>query len=385
MRDLFLLDPDVVYLNHGSFGACPRPVFDAYQRWQRELERQPVEFLARERRYAHLVEQAKAELASYVGAEPANVVFVPNATAALNAVARSLPLAAGNEVLTTDHEYGAIDVLWSFVAEKQGARHVRQPVTVPPAGPDALVDGLWSAVTPCTRVVCISHITSPTALRLPVEEICRRAREAGIISIVDGAHAPGQVPLDLAALDADVYAGNCHKWLCAPKGAGFLYVRPELQALVEPLVVSWDWGEQTEFAQRHRWPGTHDPAAYLAVPAAISFQREHSWETVVERCHALAEEARLRLAELFALEPLAPDASWFVQMVAAPLPPCNATEVKRRLYDEHRVEVPVYEWSGRPLVRPSFQAYNDEGDLERLLAALAEVVTSQARPTPAGR
>lgn len=362
LRSSFLLDRDVVFLNHGSFGACPRPVFDEYQRWQRELERQPVEFLGR--RYAGLIEEAKAPLAELLGARPDDLVFVPNATAGMNVVARSLRLEPGDEVLLTNHEYGAVDFLWAHVCEQAGAALVRQPVEPRPA----LVDRLWEAVTPRTRILSVSHITSATALRFPVEEICRRARVEGILTAVDGAHAPGQVDLDLESVDADFYAGNCHKWLCAPKGCGFLWARPEHQPWLAPLVVGWSEREQS-FAARHRWQGTQDPAAYLSLPAAIDFLATHDWDEVRRRCHALAVEAYGRFGEL-GLTPLAPDGSWLGQMVAAQLPECDTDDLKRRLYDDHRIEIPVQRWHDRPLIRASFQGYNDERDLEALAEAL---------------
>jgi isopenicillin-N epimerase len=231
-----------------------------------------------------------------------------------------------------------------------------------------IVDELWEAVTPRTRVVSVSHITSATALRFPVEEICRRARAEGILAAVDGAHAPGQIDLDLEALGADFYAGNCHKWLCAPKGAGFLWARPEHQPRLAPLVLGWSEREDA-FAARHRWQGTSDPAAYLAVPAAVDFLVGHNWDAVRWRCHALAAEAHGRFVAL-GLTPVAPDASWLGQMVAAELPECDTDELKRRLYDEQRIEIPVQRWEGRPLIRASFQGYNDASDLEALAEAL---------------
>jgi isopenicillin-N epimerase len=355
-----------VFLNHGSFGACPRPVFEEYQHWQRELERQPVEFLAR--RHAGLIDEARARLATYLGARPDDLVFVPNATSGVNVVARSLELCPDDEVLITNHEYGAVGYLWRYACGRVGATLTEKAVEPGPG----LVDELWTAVTPRTRVVSVSHISSATALRFPVEEICRRAREKGILSVVDGAHAPGQISLDLGSLGADFYAGNCHKWLCAPKGAGFLWARPDHQPWLAPLVVGWSEREET-FADRHRWQGTQDPAAYLAVPAAIDFQAEHAWDDVRGRCHALAVEAGRRLTAL-GLRPLAPDESWLGQMIAAELPDCDTDDLKLRLYERHRVEVPLRRWDGRPLVRASFQGYNDERDLEAFVDALrAEV------------
>src|SRR5438477_1823193 len=239
LRQEFLLDPDVVFLNHGSFGACPRPVFEQYQSWQRELERQPVEFLGRRQR--DLLADARQTLATYLGAQQPDVVYVPNVTEALNIAARSLPLESGDEILTSDHEYGALERAWTFVSEHRGTRVV--PVHLPAFldDPEEVAELVWRGVTSRTRVLFLSHITSPTAVRLPIEPLVMRAREAGIWTVIDGAHAPGQIDLDLTCLGVDFYGGNCHKWLSAPQGAGFLYVRQGLQALIEPLVISWGW------------------------------------------------------------------------------------------------------------------------------------------------
>lgn len=372
LRDQFLLDPSVTFLNHGSYGACPRPVFTAYQRWQLELERQPVEFLGR--RADDLLDTARARLGAYLNADPAELAFVPNATSGLNIVARSLPLRPGDEVLSNDHEYGALDLTWAHVCRKAGAVYRRHPIPLPVTSHEVLVESFWAAVTPRTRVIFLSHVTSPTALIFPVAEICRRARQAGILSIVDGAHAPGQVPVDLAAIGADAYAGNCHKWLCAPKGSAFLHVRSEHHPWVESLIVSWGWREpDAPFAVRNQWQGTRDIAAFLAVPAAIDFQAEHDWVAVRARCHELARRARDEIAALAGLPPIQPDdPAWFAQMVAAPVPPCDAKELQRRLYETHRVEVPTTQHDGQPLVRVSCQGYNDDADIDRLLAALTE-------------
>jgi hypothetical protein len=210
LRTEFLLDPDVTFLNHGSFGACPRAVFERYQEWQLELERQPVLFLAR--RHEELLGEARAALGAYVGADPDDLVFVPNATAGVNVAARALGLEPGDDVLSTDLEYGALDLTWEHVCAELGARYVRTPIRLPVESAEEIVDAVWAGVGPRTRVLFLSHHTSVTALTLPVEELCRRARERGIRTVVDGAHAPGHLPLDLRALDSDFYAGNCHKW-----------------------------------------------------------------------------------------------------------------------------------------------------------------------------
>jgi isopenicillin-N epimerase len=351
VKDLFLLDPSVVFLNHGSFGACPRPVFDVYQGFQRELERQPVEFLALERRFPELLETARSQLAAYVGAASGNLTFATNTSAALNAVVRSLDLQAGDEVLLGDAEYGGMELLWDFVARRTGAVLVRRPFAELDPGPR-------------TRLVFCSHIEWTSGRVNDVASLCARARAAGVLSIVDGAHAPGQIDLDLEAIGADVYAGNCHKWLCAPKGSAFLYARPDAQALIDPLVVSWDWVAGAAFHEVHRWQGTRDPSAFLAVPAAIEFQAAHDWPAVRERCHALLTRVRDELA----LEPLTDD---FVQMLGFQLPVPDGAAFKRDLYERHRIEVPVVETKNGWTMRVSIQGYNDDADADALIAALA--------------
>jgi isopenicillin-N epimerase len=345
LRDQFLLDPAVTYLTHGTYGACPLPVLDEYQSWQRELERDPLDFLRR--RLDGLLGDVRAVLGEYLGARGDDLALVPNATLGVNTVARSLRLEPGDEVLLTDCEYGAVEATW----QAAGATLVRAPL-----------ESLWEHVTERTRVLSVSHVTSPTGDIFPVAALCARARELGLVSVVDGAHAPGHVAVDISAIGADAYSGNCHKWLCGPKGSGFLWVRPELQERIDPLVVSWGW-ERNEFVQRHAWQGTRDPSPWLAIPAAIEFQREWGWAEVRGRCHALAER--------FVAESGLPAAAReFGQMVAVELPPCDPDELQRRLFAEHRIEVPCFEHKGRPLLRLSVQGYNDEADVDCLLGAL---------------
>ena len=362
-RAPFLLDDDVVFLNHGSFGACPEPVFRVYQHWQRLVERNPVELL--HRRLDELLDEVRQTLAAFVGADAEGLALVPNATAGVNVVARSLRLERGDEVLSTDHEYGAMALVWRDACDRAGAHYVPAAVAVPCTETKAIVESVWARVTERTRVLFISHVTSPTAIRLPIEELCRRARVAGIVTVVDGAHGPGQLDLDLGALGADFYAGNCHKWLCAPKGCGFLHARAEHRDALRPNVVSWG-AEATRFVERHGWQGTADPSAFLALPAAIDFHGEHL-APYRAACHELVEEFRPRLG--LPLTP--PGNAWFGQMASVELPPCDASEVRRLLWDEHQIEVVAEPWNRRPLLRVSVQAYNTRDDLQRLEAALA--------------
>ncbi len=387
LRELFLLRSDVVFLNHGSFGACARPVFDVYQRWQLELERQPVEFL--NRRFKDLMQRAREALAGFLGANPDELVYVSNATTGLNIVARSLALGSGDEVLGTDHEYGALDRTWRFICARRGARYVQAQLPIPLESPEQIVEAIWARVTPSTRVLFVSHITAPTALILPIKPLVRRARQAGILTVIDGAHAPGQIPLNLADLGADFYVGACHKWICAPKGSAFLYARRDVQPLLAPLVVSWGWeAEQpgpSRFVDEHEWQGARDIAAFLAVPAAIDFLQEHSWTTVQQECHALAAAARSAIEGFTSLPGLSPDAStWYGQMVSISLPIADPVGSQRRLYTEFGIEAPIHLWNGRSLLRVSVQGYNRRSDIEALISAVAQMLGKERRVPGSG-
>lgn len=380
LKSDFLLDPAVIFLNHGSFGAVPRPVFHEYQRWQRELERQPVEFL--NRRASSLLEDSRRALAAFIGTDPANLVYTTNVTEAVNIVARSLRLGPEDEVLATDMEYGAMDRTWTFLSLRTGFKYINHPITIPVGQPSEFVNNLWDAVTPRTKVIFISHISSPTALIMPVKDICQRARQAGILTVIDGAHAPGQIDLNLTELGADFYAANLHKWLCAPKGAGFLYAHPEVQHMIEPLIISWGWQSEnpgpSQFIDYLQYTGTRDLSTYLSVPSAIKYQAEHDWNQVRNLCHNLAAdvlETILNRSNTTAF--YHPSTSWFAQMVACPLPnSVDIVRLKSDLYDQFRIEVPVLQWNKHKLIRVSFQGYNEESDLDSLIMALDKLVYS---------
>jgi isopenicillin-N epimerase len=379
LKDLFLLDPEVVFLNHGSFGATPRPVFDVYQKWQLQLERQPVKFLSVD--YPDLDLWARQQLGKYLNADADDVVFVPNATTGINIVARSLSLREGDEVLSTNHEYGACDRIWSFICQKTGAVYKRSTIQLPIISPENVVESLWEGVTAKTQVIFLSHITSPTAQQMPVQEITRRAKEAGILSVIDGAHAPGQIPVDLKDIGADFYAGNLHKWALSPKGAGFLYCRKEIQQIIEPLIVSWGWSTSpltttgSTYVDYLLWQGTKDPSASLSVPSAIEFQSNHDWPCVRINCHQHLSEALQRINELTGLPSLYSTDAGFYQMAVVMLPKeANSVILKQRLLDEFRVEVPIIEWEQRKLMRISIQGYNSSSDIETLVNALDKLL-----------
>jgi isopenicillin-N epimerase len=326
-------------------------VFERYQAWQVELEREPAQYMER---LPELLATARAELAAFVGARPDDLTFVPNATTGVNMAARALDLRQGDEVLAGDLEYGGCDLTFEHVCAKAGARYVRVPI-----------DQLFEHRTDRTRAVFVSHITSETALLLPVEDVVARARAEGLTTIVDGAHAVAQLDLDLEKLGSDFYAGNCHKWLCAPKGAGFLHVRPEWQEQVDGPIVSWGYAHPATFISRTERQGTRDAAAYLSVPEAIAFQRAHD---VRAECVALARKARRELCTLLGTEPLAPDEA-IRQMATVQLPVAD-THLSRRLFDEHRIEIPTMGPRRDDLLRISIAAYTVWEDVERLLEAL---------------
>lgn len=380
LRELFLLDPDIVFLNHGSFGATPRPVFEAYQHWLRRMERQPVYFVDQE--LPDLLMKARQALGAYLNVDAGELAYMPNATFGVNVIAHSLTLGPDDQVLATDHEYGACDRAWRYFSQKRGFSYIRQPISLPATSAEQITEQLWQGVTSRTKVIFISHITSPTALTMPVETICAKAREAGILTLIDGAHAPGQITLDLEGLGADFYVGNGHKWLCGPKGSAFLYARLGRQELIEPLVVGWGWGEDrtltfgSDFLDYLQWWGTMYIAPYLAIPDAIQFQAEHNWPAVRERCHELVHQAIQRIDNLTGLPAVYPDGSgWYHQMAVAQLPPvADIRSFKSQLYKQFKIEIPCIEWNDRQFIRVSVQGYNTQADIDALLRGLSTLL-----------
>jgi isopenicillin-N epimerase len=369
LRPQFQLDPDIVFLNHGSFGATPKPVFEVYQAWQRELEREPVAFVAR--RQEALLNAARARIATYLNADPDSVTFVVNATSGLNVIARSLPLEPGDEVLTTNLEYGALDLTWEHLCAKAGARYVHQEISLPVTSRETVVDELWQGVNERTRAIFLSHVTSGTALILPVEDICARAREEGILTIIDGAHAPGQIDLDMEAIGADIYSGNFHKWLCTPKGSAFLYVRPEHHEWTESLTISWGWRGEHTFVSRNQMQATRDVSAFLAVGRAIDFQREYRWSEVRDRCHDMLAALRQELHARWGTTPISPDGEgWYRQLAMITLPESAPDDLHDRLFYRHGIEVPLTGHGDIRGVRVSVQGYTSESDLDALRTAL---------------
>lgn len=387
-KSKFLLRDDVIFLNHGSFGACPKPVFEENIRFQMLMESQPVHFFTKI--LPEALKISRDFLTYYVGGSKGELVYVQNSTQGVNIVARSLKFNAGDEILSCDHEYGACIKTWDFMCRKTGAKFVQVPISLPVSSPEEIVEKIWSGVTSKTKLIFLSHITSATALRLPVEEICRRAREKGILTLIDGAHVPGHLSLNLADFDPDFYVGNCHKWLCSPKGAGFLYVRKNVVDLLEPLVVSWGFESDkgikggsgypsgSKLVDDNEYWATRDYSAFLSVPGAIRFQKENNWEKVQSDCKKLVAETKRRVNELTGLPELYPSDYFFsLQMAVMQLPECDIMRVKSRLMDEFHIEVVVLRWNNIPLMRVSAQAYTTQADMDALIHALEIILPEE--------
>ncbi|HWS72168.1 MAG TPA: aminotransferase class V-fold PLP-dependent enzyme, partial [Thermoanaerobaculia bacterium] len=345
MKEHWLLDPSIAYLNHGSFGATPRAVLAKQEEFRQRMEREPVRFLARE--LDPLLDDVRAELAAFVGATPDDLALLPNATAGVNAVLRSLDLDKHDELLVTSHEYVASRNALDHVASLSGAKVVAVDIPFPIASSDVIVERVLAAVTDRTRLLLVDHISSQTALIFPIERLIAELNARGIDTLVDGAHAPGQIALDLASLGAAYYAGNLHKWVCAPKGSAFLYVRRNRRYRIHPAAIGHGYSatrrDRSRFHLEFDWTGTFDPSAWLAVPEALRFIASlvpGGWAEVRERNHNLALRARDLLCDALRIAPPAPD-HMLGSMAAVPLPDGDAEALQRELFEQHAIEVPL--------------------------------------------
>jgi len=382
LRSLFLLDPSVTYLNFGSFGACPKPIFDDYMKWQLELEREPVQFIAVNG--PENVKKSREALGAFINCDANNLVYTPNPTFAINIVAKNLKLQEGDEVLATNIEYGAMDRTWNYYCGLQKAKFVRQPIVLPLISKEQFIEQFWKGYSSRTKAIFISQITSATGLILPVKEICERAKELGLITIVDGAHVPAHVKLDLSQLKADIFTGACHKWMMTPKGSSFLYVKKEFQTDLDPLVVSWGYNpdiysESTEgkFLDYHQFNGTRDFSAYLTIPKSIEFMKQYNWWEVAASCRKLVKNNVDRFCELLGAKPLCPVTDEFLgQMISLPIATKVPEKLQRLLFTKYQVEIPVMRQDADVYIRYSINAFNSQSDLDRLYDALKEIRTS---------
>jgi len=376
MKDLFLLTPDVTYLNHGSFGACPKPIFESYQRYQLELEMQPVDFL-KVKMEGYLAD-AKNALASFVGCDADDFFFTPNPTVAINTVMRSLKLNEGDEILATDNEYGAMDMTWHFFCKQSGARYINQPITLPLTTKEQFLGEFWRGYTSKTKVVFINQMSSATALIFPVKEIVDKAKSLGLITIIDGAHVPGHIDLDIKAMDPDYYTGTLHKWMLAPKGSTFLYVNKKYQETLEPLVVSWGYETQaptkSQFLENHEFQGTRDISAFLCTPDVIAFLEKYSWKKQSEHCKKIVLDNYQRFCDLLGSKPLSPLTTTFLgQMASVEVNTTAPLELKYKLRNDYNIEIPVMHLNGKNYIRYSINAYNSQSDLDKLYDVLIDI------------
>ncbi|MCK6603562.1 MAG: aminotransferase class V-fold PLP-dependent enzyme [Ignavibacteriaceae bacterium] len=383
-KSQFLLDKRVTFLNHGSFGACPVPVFRTYQKFQRILEKQPIAFL--DRNYDPMMNHARHILEDYLNAGRDTLFFTPNVTTSLNIVAASLELGAGDEILTSDLEYGACDRMWEFYSAQRGFTYRKIKTTLPLS---RFAEDFIREIKSNTKVIFLSHITSGTAVMLPVKEIIAEARKRGILTVIDGAHAPGQIDLSLSELGADFYGGNCHKWLMAPKGAAFLYQNPACTVKLSPLIISWGNTNKDSAGSYNidefQYQGTRDISPCLSVPDAVKYNKRMKKDGVRDYCREMIIYSAELLEEENGLEPF--DQSHTeaqLQMLAFRLPGIDGAALKKDLYDKFRIEIPVNRYNGDFLLRISFQCYNRKEDIRRLSKALKSLWVTGTKQFNAG-
>ncbi len=374
-KSKFMLDPKIVYLNHGSFGACPKNIFDSLIKYQKLLEFEPVKHLVHD--VFEYLEKSRESLGNYINCNKDDVVFSPNPSTALNTVIRSLDLKEGDEILTTNHEYGALDKTWKYTCKKRGAKYIQKTIPLPLESKEDFINIFTDGITKKTKVIFLSHITSPTALIFPVKEICDIAREKNILTIIDGAHAPAQIKLDIKDLNPDIYVGACHKWMCSPKGVSFLYSKKEYQNKIDPLVISWGYEPEKvnnhQFIDYHQWQGTKDMSAFLTIPETINFLEKNNWEKVTKECSKINLWAKKEINSLLNEEALSKD-EFNGQMCSFYYKPKkDLIDFNIKFYLKYKIQLPFIEWDNKTLFRISIQAYNSKNDIHTLLNALDDL------------
>ena len=372
----FYIRKDLTFLNFGSFGACPKPIFEDYQRWQLELEQEPVQFITVTG--LDYLKKSREALAQFVNCDADDLVFMINPSYAMNTVAKSLDLKPSDEILATNIEYGACDKTWDFIAAETGAKYIRQNIQLPLVSKNQFIEDFFQGLSAKTKVIFISHITSSTGLILPVKEICEIAKSKGIITFVDGAHVPAQIDLDLSDLHADFYIGACHKWMMTPKGCSFLFAKKEVQKLLKPLVVSWGYKSifpsESLFLDHHQMSGTRDFSAFLTVPKAIEFFTKNDWKSIRKSCHELGIKNVSRFCELLNSQPLAPLTNdFFAQLFSIPIQTNEPEQLQKLLFEKYKIEIPVMRQDEKKYIRYSIQVFNSQADLDTLFNALSEI------------
>lgn len=379
LKTQFLINSNITFLNFGSFGACPKPIFEDYQKWQLELEQEPVQFIT-VNGYKYL-KQSREALGKYIHCDADDVIFTMNPSYAINIIAKCIDLKPGDEILTTDLEYGAMDKTWNYYCKQKGANYIRQHINLPLTTKEAIVEQFFKGLTPNTKAIFISQITSSTALILPVKEICDIAKQKGLLTIVDGAHVPAHIPLNLQELKADIYTGACHKWMMTPKGCSFLYVTKEQQHWVDPLIISWGYDSafpsHSQFLDYHQLQGTRDFSAFLTVPKTIDFLTQHHWEQHAASCRQLVKDNAQRFCDLLGTKPLCPLTDEFLgQMFSIPIHTKEPETLQRDLFEAYKIEIPVMRHGQDVYLRYSIQVFNSQKDLDTLYNALKEIIAN---------
>ena len=384
LKTLFQLDPDITFLNHGSYGACPNPVFEDYQKWQVMIEQHPVKFM-QDDIYQYL-DESRSSLGNYINCNKNDLIYVPNPTHAVANIINNVNLDIGDEVLSTDLEYGSCDRMWFYEAEQKGFVYNRSKVSLPIIDKESFCNDFWKNATEKTKYIFISQITSSTGMILPIPEIVLEAKSRGIKTIIDGAHVPAHIDLDINDLDPDYYVGACHKWLCCPKGVSFLYVKKDQQENIQPQIMSWGWGEEYEefkdstqlksssrFINIFQWQGTRDMSAFLTVPKAIEFQEKYDWDSVRNRCKKMIIDARNQISTVTNLPKICPD-DWLGQMASFLFPADDVAELKKSLYNDYQIEIPAMSYNGYSALRISIQGYNSEDEVDYLVETLKKFI-----------
>ena len=384
LKSKFLLDPEITFLNHGSYGSCPKPVFEVYQKYQTDLESHPIKFMQED--VYKLLEISRESLSHYVNCDKDDLIFVTNPTQAVGTVIHNILINSNDEVLSTNLEYGSCDRMWTYDADQKGYKYIQAEINLPIEDKETFLNQFWSYASDQTKYVFISQITSTTGMILPIPEIVAEAKKRGIKTIIDGAHVPAHIPLDIKELDPDYYTGALHKWLCCPKGSSFLYVKKEKQDGIQPMLKSWGWGEEYEkfkssvqlhspsrFINVFQWQGTRDMSTFFTVPEAIQFQEEHDWDSVRSRSINMVIEARNRINEITKLPKICPD-NWLGQMATILFPIDDTVAFKKTLYNDYQIEMPVMRHIEHTAFRISIQGYNSEADIDHLINALEELI-----------
>ena len=386
LKKQFLLDNKITFLNHGSFGACPKEIFKEYQSWQKKLENQPVKFLDQFRDFAPNMTNVRRALSNNINSNINNVVPVVNATTGLNAIIKSLHFKKGDEVLMSNHEYGALEKTWQFIKTKYKIKIKIAKVSLPITSEENFIEDFVRKFNSKTKILFLSHITSPTALLFPIKKLIKIARQKNIITIIDGAHVPGHIDLNLKNLNADFYSGNCHKWMMSPKGSAFMWSSSKFKNHLDPLIVSHGWNKKNKsnnqtgalgnsrFIDMFEYNGTKDPAAWLSVPASIKFINNVKNIKLFKTQSEILYNFSLKLSKIFNM-PLLADRDFLPPlMISVPIPKVKEFEFQKRLYRKYKIEIPIIPWENRSFVRISFQLYNSEKDLDKLIFALKKLL-----------